>query len=100
MLFARAHHHVVGKLLTSTRRALRQSGGRVSVAAMEEAYPGGAGGGGYEFSTLATPPAIGASYAWLQARQPIVTAARKPRSRLKQQPPCVTTVCNCRVTVM
>jgi hypothetical protein len=57
VLLARSHHSIGKKLLQELRVAARSRPG-LKVASIEEEYPGNAGGGGYEYSQLASHPAI------------------------------------------
>ena len=57
VLIARSHHALGRRLLTDLRRASRNFP-RLKVNSIEEAYPGNAAGGGYEYSQLASHPAI------------------------------------------
>lgn len=57
ILLARSHHALGKKLLTDLRRAARAHPG-LRVSSIEEYYPGNAAGGGYEYTQLASHPAI------------------------------------------
>ena len=57
VLLARSHHSLGRKLLFDLKRAAKAHA-RLTVASIEEYYPGNAGGGGYEYSQLASHPAI------------------------------------------
>lgn len=57
VLLARSHHDLGRKLLKDLRREARVYRG-LRVASIEEAYPGNAAGGGYEYTQLASHPAI------------------------------------------
>jgi len=57
VLVARSHHELGRKLLRDVRRAAKGHAG-LRVASIEEAYPGNAAGGGYEYTDLASHPAI------------------------------------------
>ena len=57
VLLARSHHELGRRLLRELKRAASGHVG-LRVASVEEAYPGNAGSGGYEYTDLASHPAI------------------------------------------
>ena len=58
VLLARSHHAIGRKLLVDLKSAAHRQSPPLRVASVEEYYPGNAGGGGYEYSQLASHPAI------------------------------------------
>jgi hypothetical protein len=58
VLLARSHHVLGRQLLTELKLHARSQSPPLSVSSIEEYYPGNAGGGGYEYSQLASHPAI------------------------------------------
>jgi hypothetical protein len=57
VLVARSHHELGRKLLRDLRKAAKGHPG-LHVSSIEEAYPGNAAGGGYEYTQLASHPAV------------------------------------------
>ena len=57
VLVARSHHELGRQLLRDLRKAAKGHPG-LHVSSIEEAYPGNAAGGGYEYTQLASHPAV------------------------------------------